>query len=179
MPAYATVFEAEQYFQERLHERAWSQSSGADKEKSLLAATRIIDRLNYKGFKNTVYVAIQADEDLLVNYQMGCPDALETIRTAEAAQENEFPRGADTAVPEDIKVACYEIAYSLLDGVDPDLELENLSINNHGIGNVRASFNRTMEPIEHYINGIPSATAWRYLKPFLRDGDHIKFYRVS
>lgn len=169
MAAYSDLVDAQAYFDERLHEVAWSQSSEADQTKSLLAATRIIDTLGYKGYKHTVWVALDND-----------PDAdEETIAAAEASQENEFPRGADTEVPEQILWACYEIAYALLDGVDPDLELENLAIQDHGIGSVRSSFARRQEPLEHIINGVPSATAWKYIKPFLRDGDHIRFSRVS
>ena len=179
MAAYVSVAEAQAYFDERLHETAWSQASGTERTKSLLAATRIINTLNYKGYKNSVYLAFQADTELCLKFQQGDATALATVRAAEAAQANEFPRGADTTVPENIQVACYEIAYALLDGVDPDLELENLTVNNHGIGNVRASFNRNQDPLEHVTNGVPSATAWRLLKPFLRDDNHIRFVRVS
>lgn len=169
MAAYVTIQEAQAYFDERLHETAWSLASAADRPKALLAATRIIDSLSYKGYKHTVYEVLEAD-----------PDAdLDAIYAAEAAQENEFPRGADTEVPEQIKWACYEIAYALLDGVDPDLELENLAIQDHAIGPVRSSFSRKQEPLEHVINGVPSATAWKYLKPFLRDDDRLRLSRVS
>lgn len=176
---YATIQEAQEYFDSRLHESAWSRAVGGDRTKSLSQATQIIDRLNFKGYKATVYTAIQADSKLLTNFENGDATAIATIRTAEAAQELEFPRGADTAVPNDIKVACYEIAYALLDGVDPDLELEALTATSYGIGNVRASFNRAQEPPEHLINGVPSSLAWRYLKPYLRDDDRIKLQRVS
>ncbi len=166
--SYATIQEAEDYFDERLHDSAWRVASASEKPKSLLAATRIIDTLSYKGYKNAVYTLLQND-----------PEATqEEIRAAEASQALEFPRGADTDVPQQIQWACFEIAYSLLDGVDPDIELENMSIRNHGIGSVRTSFNRNQEPLEHFMNGVPSATAWKYLRPFLRDDDHIRLVRV-
>lgn len=167
--SYATIQEAEAYFVDRLHETAWSLSLPAERPKALLAATRIIDSLSYKGYKAAVQTLLTAD-----------PDAtLAEIRVAEASQALEFPRGADTEVPEQILWACYEIAYALLDGVDPDFELENMSMNNHGIGSVRVSYNRNQEPLEHFMNGVPSATAWKYLKPFLRDDDSVKLIRVS
>jgi len=167
--SYATIQEAEDYFVNRLHETAWSLSLPVERPKALLAATRIIDSLSFKGNKHTVYELYQAN-----------PDATdEEIREANASQELEFPRGSDTEVPERILMACYEIAYSLLDGVDPEIELENMSMNNHGIGSVRASYNRNQEPLEHFMNGIPSAIAWKYLKPFLRDDDSIRMLRVS
>lgn len=149
MAAYVTIQYAQEYFDNRLHETAWSQSNPLDRPKALLAATRIIDNLSFKCDKT------------------------------ESDQENEFPRGTDTSVPEAIEWATCEIAYSLLDGVDPDLELENLSVVSQGVGSVRSTYSRTQEPQEHIINGVPSATAWRYLKPFLRDDDAIRISRVS
>jgi len=166
---YGTIQDAEDYFACRLHESAWSQASAVDRTPALIEATRIIDSLNFKGNKSTVYDALEADED--------ATDA--TLRAANAAQALEFPRGADTAVPERIVWATYEIAHALLDGVDPEIELENMSMNDHGIGSVRASFNRSQEPLEHFMNGVPSATAWKYLKPFLRDDRQRRLTRVS
>ena len=48
------------YFDDRLHEVAWTDASPADRIKALRAATRDIDALNFKGQKHTVYVAQQA-----------------------------------------------------------------------------------------------------------------------
>jgi hypothetical protein len=167
--AYATVIEAQAYFEERLHERAWSTARASDRPKALLQATRIIDTLNFDGCKRSVY-------ELLENN----PDATPTqIRAAEAAQALEFPRDTDTEVLVEIKQACYEIAHALLDGVDPDAELENLGIVSQGYASVRTTYNRANISIEHLMNGVPSATAWRLLKPLLRDSDAIKMSRVS
>jgi hypothetical protein len=167
--SYATIQEAEEYFAVKLHESAWSVSNPAQREPALIEATRIIDSLNFKGVKNAVYVLLDAN-----------PEATdEEIRVANASQDLEFPRGADTVVPERIQWACFEITYALLDGVDPQFELENMSMNDHGIGSVRASFNRNQEPLEHYMNGVPSSTAWKYLRPFLRDDKHRRLTRVS
>ena len=91
----------------------------------------------------------------------------------------EFPRGADTEVPEAIRIACYEIAHSLLDGKDPELELENLGIVSQGYASVRTTYSRAHVPIEHIVNGVPNVLAWRHLRPFLRDEDAIRLSRVS
>jgi len=166
---YGTIEEANSYFAMRLHESAWSATSAGDRPKALWAATLVIDSLNFKGYKSTVYTLLQSNED-----------ATDTeIRAAEASQVLEFPRGPDTEVPEDIRLACYETAYSLLDGKDPELELENLGITSQSFGSVRTSYNRSQVPIEHIINGIPSSQAWRFLKPYLRDDDAVKLARVS
>jgi hypothetical protein len=145
-PHYGTPEEAATYFANRLYEEAWTAATDADRERALIAATRIIDTLNFKG---------TANGDL------------------------EFPRGDDTEVPDAIRIACYEIAHSLLDGKDPELELENLGISSQGLSSVRTTFNRSQVPIEHIVNGVPNATAWRLLRPFLRDEDAVKLLRIS
>ncbi len=162
---YGTIHEAETYFAKRLHEQTWSKSKAVDHEKALWAATLIIDALNFKGDKHSVYEVLQANS--------------ETIRVAEDSQVLEFPRDADMEVPEEIRVATYEIAHSLLDGKDPDLELEALGIISHSIQDTTTSYNREQVPIEHIINGIPSTQAWRLLRPYLREDDAIILSRIS
>ena len=166
---YGTIEEAEEYFAMRLHEYAWTSASSTDKTRALYAARQVIDALNYKGNKHTVYALLLAN-----------PLATgEEIRAAEAAQALEFPRGADTEIPEAIRLASYEIAHCLLDGKDPDAELEQLGIVSQSFGQVRTTYERGTVPIEHVINGIPSPKAWHWIKPFLRDDDAIKLARVS
>lgn len=171
---YGTMSEAIEYFQNRLHEAAWSDASVDDRRKALIYATQIIDALNFKGEKATVHsILFDADGEPI----SGVTD--EEIREANLAQELEFPRGTDTEVPTQIKIACWEVTYALLDGIDPDLELENLAVVSQGISSVRTTYNRNHTLIEHLMNGIPSAAAWRYLRPFLRDSDQIKLSRVD
>ncbi len=166
---YGELTDADAYFEMRLHERAWSNSDEALHEKALWAATQIIDTLNFKGYKATVFALLEAN-----------PDATdEEIRTAEAAQAREFPRGADTDVPEAILTAVFDIAHDLLDGKDPEIELENLGITSQAYSSVRTTYHRQQVPIEHIINGVPNALAWRKIRPFLRDGDAIKLNRIS
>jgi hypothetical protein len=163
------IAEASEYFAQRLHETAWTDASDGDREKALIAARGIIDGLNYKGNKGSVYTLLQANPSA----------SQDEIRAAEAGQPLEFPRGADTEVPEAIRVAEYEIAYALLDGKDPELELENLAVSAMGYGAVKTSYERSQVPIEHIINLVPSSVAWRLLKPFLRDSDVLKLSRLS
>jgi hypothetical protein len=166
---YGTLEEANTYFETRLHERSWSVANNAERQKGLIAATRIIDTLNFKGNKHPVYELLLAD-----------PDATdEEIRAAELTQPLEFPRGADTAVPETIRLACYEMAHHLLDGKDPEKELELMGIRSLKFDTVQTVYAREDIPIEHLVNGVPSALAWRYLRPFLRDQDAVRLSRVS
>ena len=166
---YGTIEEAETYFTMRLHEYAWTSASSADKTRALYAARQIVDALNYKGHKATVYTLLVAN-----------PLATDAeVRAAEVAQPLEFPRGADTEIPEAIRLASYEIAHALLDGKDPEMELEQLGIVSQTFGQVRTTYERGTVPIEHIINGIPSPKAWHWIKPFLRDDDAIKLARIS
>ena len=166
---YGTLAEADTYFDGRLHESAWTEAASADRPKALRAATIIIDTLNYKGYKNAVYLAFEADPAATTA----------TIQAAEASQALEFPRGADTAIPEAILIASYEIAHALLDGKDPEQELENLGISAQRLGDVATNYNRTILPVEHVVNGVPSSLAWRLILPFLRDEDAVRLLRVS
>lgn len=166
---YGTIHEAETYFASRLHEQSWTKSKAVDRQKALWAASLIIDALNFKGDKHPVYEVLQANSEA---------DA-ETIRVAEDSQVLEFPRDADTEVPEEIRVATYEIAHSLLDGKDPDIELEALGIISQSIQDTTTSYSREQVPIEHIINGVPSTQAWRLLREYLREDDAIVLSRIS
>lgn len=183
---YGGLAEAADYFASRLHADAWLDADPENRPKALLEATRIIDGLSYKGYKHPVYLLLAAyglsDVPAASAGAVGSAVVLPTfaqISTAEASQELEFPRGADTEVPSDIRRACYELAYSLLDGADPERELENLGIVSQGYASVRTTYSRAGVPNEHIVNGVPSALAWRLLRPYLRDDHAVKLSRVS
>jgi hypothetical protein len=174
MNYYGTVDEANAYFSTRLHESAWSDASQDDQPKALLAATKLIDGLNFKGQKHAVWQLMQQARGPLWKHPTGAQ-----IREANASQVLEFPRDSDTVVPDDICVACFEIAHSLLDGKDPEAELEALGISQQQFGPVQVSFSRHQPPLEHIANGIPSMLAWRLLRPFLRLDSEVHISRVS
>lgn len=148
MASYLTIAEAQAIFDERLNTDAWDDATESNKTKALAMATKIINQLNFIGDK--------VDDD----------------------QANEFPRGEDTEAPDDILNACAEIALALLDGVNPEMELEALSIEQMNIDAIKSTYDRSNLP-EHIIAGIPSSTAWRYLKPYLRDNRSVDLHRVS
>lgn len=148
MSAYLIESEAQTYFeQNKLDYRAWLNTTSTQREKALLIATKQIDRLNYKGQK--------ADED----------------------QENEFPRGSDTEVPQPIKDACAELAYALLDGRDPEMEFDTTYVVSKKIGPVSTTSNPKANRA-HIAAGIVSVTAWSLLLPFLENVRSIKVERV-
>jgi len=123
-------------------------ATASNKNKALAQATSMIDRLNFRGVKTDLTQALQ------------------------------FPRDDDAVVPDDIKAACCEIAYSLLDDMDVELEFDNLSIISQSFSNVRSAYDRSTKP-EHIAAGVPSATAWRYLKPYLLDVRVVGLNRIS
>jgi hypothetical protein len=182
---YGSATEAAEYFASRLHSEPWDDATSDDQARALLSARRLIDNLAFKGHKHSVWVFLQTVPPPWRDPTNGTFDRKseeqyrQQQRNAEASQALEFPRGPDTTVPEPIRIAQYELALSLLDGVDPQMELENLAVTAQGHAEVRTHFERNMVPIEHLINLVPNPLAWSLLKPFLRDDQAVKLSRVS
>lgn len=148
MGQYATIVEAQAYMDTRLNAEPWDDADPADQDKALMMATTLIERLNFRGEK------------------------------ADSTQELQFPRGNDTVVPQDVKNACAEVALALLDGVDPEMEFDNLRMKAQAYGVVKSTYDTERAP-EHYVAGIPSSIAWRFLKPYLRSPFSVRLDRVS
>lgn len=148
MPSYATTLEAEAYFNNKLHAEPWECATADQRRRALAEATSIIDKLNFAGAKTS------------------------------SDQDNQFPRDGLTEVPVTIRYASCEIALALLDGVDPQMEYENIALKSQAYGSLRANINsELLSP--HTLAGVPSVTAWRYLIPYLRDPYEIKMERSS
>lgn len=144
--SYIDIAEAQTFFNERFGTEAWDLASDDFKLRALKQATKSINALNFMGSK--------------------------TVST----QANEFPRSGDTVVGDDIKEACCEIAYSLLDGAEVDLERQNLTADSQGISDARATYTRVIA-VDHIAAGIASARAWDILKPYLYDGRGVRVSR--
>lgn len=146
MSSYADRTYGDSYFADRYPSTVWDNATDANKDKALATATRLIDNLNFAGDK---YLS---------------------------TQDNEFPRGDDTTVPSKIKDACCEIAYALLDGADPELEMQSVGLESVGFAKVSLDKNFTPEHLKH---GIVSARAWIYLRPYLRDPNTVTLSRIT
>ncbi len=148
MTPYIDVADAKDYFKSRVDISAWECKDDATRLRALNQATRIIDQLPIMGTK------------------------------ASDTQDTQFPRYPDVDVPTAIKDATCEIAYALLDGINPELEFENLTQTSSGYANIKSTFDRTSESA-HILAGVPSVTAWRMLLPYLADNHSIVMRRVS
>lgn len=96
---YGSIAGANLYFgSQRLNSEPWETALPTDRQKSLIMATRAIDRLNFAGEKT---------------------DEVQSLQN---------PRGDDTVVPLDIELAAYECALKYLDGVDMQDEIESIGI---------------------------------------------------
>ena len=172
---YGTVNGANVYFTERLFTEAWDNADGTDRQAALIQATRIIDTLNYKGVKATVYdIKYDADGDLV------CPGPTEDqLITADQAQYLEFPRGKDSSVPEEIEWATYEIAIALLEGFDPNTAGDALRVIKQTYASVGTTYAEGDVSNEFLLYGIPNGTVWRWLYPRLDLDRLLDIRRVS
>lgn len=166
---YVEVSQAEDYFAGRLDSDSWDVASEQDKAKALLKATRCIDCLNFAGVRTADFLALQAQ---------GCRARRQPLAPSNSLQPLEFPRDGATVIPQEIYIACCEIAYALLDGVDPELELQNINTTQHGFASLQETYNSNIVNIA-FRHGIPSVTAWTYLVPFLLDPMTIRTTRGS
>jgi len=147
MSTYITIEEADVYFNTRLWSDAWLNASLSDKIKALTMATQIINNLKFQGMK------VSPNQDL------------------------EFPRDIHTQIPDNVKYACAEIAYTLLQGVDIEKEIAKLRVVADRLPSVSVTYDTTIIP-ENLLAGIPSYRAWVLLKPYLVDMAEIEVSRV-
>ena len=159
MAAYGTYTEGDTYFANRLYVSAWTEATNANKTIALAEASMRIDRLKFSG------ILVADDQDLeFPRYYLDYDGT------------DDVPEG-DEEIPDDIQNACFELAFALLDGKDPDLELENLTVLNHRFDKIATG--KSGQILQHVLAGIPSVMAWHYLLPYLTSGRTLKLNRVS
>lgn len=88
-----------------------------------------------------------------------------------------FPRDDEDEVPQDIIDACCEIAYSLIDDVDIEMERQRQFLASDGAASIKTQYKNLSQ--EHILAGVPSSIAWDLLKPYLRDISNITMFRIN
>lgn len=146
---YIDVDDAQIFFDRRLNTYAWDNASENDRLKALKMATQRIDRLQFLGTR----------------LDLATPQLLE------------FPRDFQTIVPQDIEEATCLIAFALLDGVDTEIEDQNLSAITQAFSTARTTYEPSVRR-DYIRNGIPSAEAWQLLLPYLEDPLYISIHKV-
>lgn len=154
---YGTVAGGDFYFENKLNSLSWLSASAEEKFQAIFEATQAIDKLSFIGVKT--------------NSDQKRQFPRKNIKTRDVALVE------DTTVPDDIVFACYELALRLLDGVDIDMESENLASNRRRYDSVETYYDRRFPPV-HVASGIPSIKAWHFLLPYLRDNSEIVLSRV-
>ena len=145
---YATLVYADDYFATRLHTDAWDELDPVDRTKALTMATRDIDNLTYTGCK---------------------ADPLQTL---------EFPREGQVDVPDEVRIACCEIALKYAEGCDPEQEFEAACSTSQKYAGVSVNYDRSTIAA-HVSAYILSLKAWNLIKPFLRENRDIRSSRIS
>ena len=169
--SYLAVQDAENYFEFRLHASAWEEAEYDDKCKALVSAARLIDRLNFAGLRTSDYVRL-----LPINWLIPQPRTLDP--SSLPGQNLEFPRNGLTTIPQDIQDAACEIALALLDGVDPELEMQGLGTVSQRFAAAGTTFDSAQARMA-FRHGIPSYRAWNLLFPYLADPTEVTFKRVT
>lgn len=155
--SYITEDEADAYFAGRLNTDVWDDATTENRNKSLIAASTIIDNLAFNGDK------------------------------LELQQEHEFPRfGVDRVIEEIVydgddipvilKYAVCEQALAFLNGFDPEKEINALTIDTRQMGGVKTQYDRDV--ISTNLRCGICALAWQFLLPLLRDPRDIRMIRV-
>lgn len=179
--AYRTRADADTYFSNQLFATDWTGASDADKDLALEMASRAIDRLRYKGVKNTLYTALVAaggDTTQTTDVMLAKTTLTQKeIDDANALQATQFPRDGAADVPDQVFYAVCEEARSLLEGRDPQQEYRNMELTSEAVAGQQATFavsptNFSKLPPQHTVHQLVSPRAWQYLVPFLgRDND--------
>jgi hypothetical protein len=169
--SYVTVEDAENYFEFRLHASAWEDAENDDKCRALVTATRLIDRLNFAGLRTADYNRLQP-----INWLIPQPRTLDP--SSLPGQNFEFPRNGSVTIPQDIVDAACEIALALLDGVDPELEMQGLGTVSQRFAAAGTTFD-TSQARMAFRHGIPSFKAWNLLTPYLADPTEVVMRRVN
>lgn len=80
------------------------------------------------------------------------------------------------ATSDAVVAACFELAYELLDGADPQKELDSAYQSVSAFDAIKVGKKDIIHP--RILHGIVSQQAWIYLRPYLIDPNTVKLSRV-
>jgi single-stranded DNA-binding protein len=92
-------------------------------------------------------------------------------------QSGQFPR-TEVGTPEAVENAAYEIALALMQGNNPEQQEHDRRVTSTAFSVIRHSYDPANQP-DYIRAGVPSATAWRLLLPYLVDSVSFARERVN
>ncbi len=146
--SYATVAEADTYFEDRLDVAAWTEANATQKAQALVTATSTIDNLEWVG------VAV-SDSQALAFPRIG------TYFDPKLGMEVEL---LSTTIPKRITTATIELAYHLLnnDGLLDDTgSVENITVGSITLSNV-ISANKIPSHVKRLISPLQTNNGARF-----------------
>jgi hypothetical protein len=149
---YADLTFAAAYFPERMESCAWDAATGDLRLRALRAATRLIDTLNFIGYKTVT----------------------------DGSQAREFPRNGETEIPLEVKEANCEVALAFLAGKSLDGLDYASGVQSESVGDASVSYGpRGKGTLLMETAGTLSQVAGRLLNPWLVDPRAIRLERVG
>jgi hypothetical protein len=147
---YANIEFANDYFAEVVDKDAWLEADQAKRDAALAQATRTINTLNFIG------------------------------RKTDPEQVNEFPRNDDDEVPQEVSIACCEVALAILRGLDLEAIHGNAGKSSEKVGDASVSYSGdgALKLLSENSN-LPSTTAMRLLNEWLVDPRELDLERIS
>lgn len=173
--SYLTPEDANDYFLTRMNSEGWFNASLETQNAALIRATRAIDALAFEGVKTSEYVA-SIVKQVTVFSPVVEPVAMPPVDYP-TDQPLEWPRDGKLEIPQDIYIACCECAIAYIEGVDIEGESDMIGVQSMRFADVSTSYMSGF--FNEWIRaGIPSAEAWKHLKPYLHDPMQIRSKRA-
>jgi hypothetical protein len=188
---YASRVQAQMYFDGHLGTRAWDRASPMDQNKSLIQATTAIDKLRFRGEKWSRTQLLEFPRKYEDRNWWWLYTGLLNLTYFDEILIYEYPNlyvkqptncvfvpGATPPIPTNIMYATAETALQFLAGRDPEKEAREIFLEEQHFTTIRTK--RDIKVVDEWtLAGIPSVTAWNFIKPYLADPLAIDLCRVD
>jgi hypothetical protein len=101
------------------------------------------------------------------------------LEKTDEAQVNEFPRGGDTLVPEEVFMATCEQALELLRGSLPENKIAAANVASESIGDASRSYTDGAASVIGVSSGLTSTAAAQLLREWINDPSEMTLVRES